>query len=105
MQACMPSISLQMTAVAILLIRDHLLQEVLMTMNSWVTSLSYAAADTVSDNCGQLFATDDTGLLAGAQPVVKDIRQAWLPASLISWVTKAPSRPCSSQGIPHAGGA
>ena len=69
-----------------------------MMMESWVTSLSYAAAATVSDNCGQLFMTDDTGMLAGAQPVVKDIRQAWLPASLITWITKGPSRPATSTG-------
>ncbi|KAK9843338.1 hypothetical protein WJX74_010606 [Apatococcus lobatus] len=74
-------------------------QEVLMTMDSWVTSISYAAADTVSDNCGQLFMADDTGMLAGAQPVVKDIRQAWLPASLISWATKAPTPPSSSRQL------
>ncbi|KAK9861432.1 hypothetical protein WJX84_001737 [Apatococcus fuscideae] len=72
-------------------------QELLMAMDSWVTSLSYAAADTVSDNCGQLFMTDDTGKVAGAQPIVQDIRQAWLPASLISWVTKGPTPPSSSQ--------
>lgn len=70
-----------------------------MTMESWVTSISYAAANTVSDNCGQLFITDDTGMLAGAQPVVKDIRQAWLPGSLISWVTKGPSPPSSSKPL------
>ena len=68
-----------------------------MAMESWVTSISYAAANTVSDNCGQLFMTDDTGMLAGAQPVVKDIRQAWLPASLISWVTKGPTPLSSSR--------
>ena len=76
-------------------------QELLMAMDSWVTSLSYAAADTVSDNCGQLFMTDDTGKVAGAQPIVQDIRQAWLPASLISWVTKGPTPPSSSQGPVH----